>query len=162
MGPSHPRNSSRATKARSSESPSKLRHKPVSSERSDVATEVIRDAERRFRVKSRPSPEAMAARLEKRKPNTGLGTAVVDALREVRDDVPAPALREIRRKLDIASAVAYVCAAALRGQAADNGIDVALCLQRCVGDALFDQMQHIDRLLGEPEGEEEDEDGGAE
>jgi hypothetical protein len=46
----------------------------------------------------------------------------------------ATALREIRRTLDITSAVAYVCAAALGVQAADRDVEVALCLQRCVGD----------------------------
>jgi hypothetical protein len=44
--------------------------------------------------------------------------------------------------------VAYICAAALRAQTSDNDRDVALCLQRCVGDILFDQMLHINRLLG--------------
>ena len=80
----------------------------------------------------------------------------VDALPDAPDGVPATALREIHRKLDIASAVAYVCAATLRAQAADYDTEVALCLQRCVGDALFDQMQYINRLLGV----DEDEDGG--
>lgn len=91
--------------------------------------------------------KATAAR--ERKPNIRRGIAAVDALRETRDGVSATALREIRRKLDIASAVAYVCAATLRAQAADCDNEVALCLQRCVGDVLFEQIQHINRLLGD-------------
>lgn len=63
-------------------------------------------------------------------------------------EVSVAALREIRRRLDVASAVAYICAAALRAQTSDNDRDVALCLQRCVGDILFEQMLHINRLLG--------------
>lgn len=103
-----------------------------------------------FSVKSRkpiPSPAVTAAaRPAKRKPAAHSGTAAVDALR---DGVPARALRDIRDSLDVASAVAYVCAATLKAQAADRDIEVALCLQRCVGDELFGQIQHINRLLGE-------------
>lgn len=120
-----------------------------------------RPADQSTKSRGKPAPKAMADRLTKRKPVAGLGTAAVDALREMREGAPARALREIRRKLDIASAVAYVCAATLRAQTADCDTEVALLLQRCCGDALFDQMQHISRLLGEDDAEAGDDNGGA-
>jgi hypothetical protein len=104
------------------------------------------------------SPEAMAPRLETRKPATGLGGSVVEDLREARDGVPARALRAIRARLEIASAVAYVCAAALREQATEIDTEVALSLQRCVGDEVDRQTESIDRLLGEPPRDDLEED----
>jgi hypothetical protein len=54
----------------------------------------------------------------------------------------------MRRKLDIVSAVAYVCAATLRSQNTDHDLDVATCLQRLIGDELAEQVNYIDRLVG--------------
>jgi hypothetical protein len=54
----------------------------------------------------------------------------------------------IRTRLDVARSLAYVCAATLRGQRTDHDLDVATCLQRLIGDALADQVNAIDRLLG--------------
>jgi hypothetical protein len=141
MGSARPRYSIRAGKARSAKSFPRSRRKPVSSDL------------------SKPRSAADSPLRDKRKASAALGTAAAATLREARDGVGATALRGIRRKLDIASAVAYVCAAALRAQAADGDVDVALCLQRCVGDALFEQTQHIDQLLGE-DGNEDLRDGG--
>ena len=104
------------------------------------------------------SPEALAARLATRKPATGLGGSVVEDLREARDGAPARALRAIRARLEIASAVAYVCAAALREQATEIDTEVALSLQRCVGDEVDRQTESIDRLLGEPSRDDLEED----
>jgi len=89
--------------------------------------------------------------------------SATEVLREIRDSVPTTELQEIRRKLDIASAVAYICAAALKTQTAENDIDVALALQRCCGDVLFEQTQQISRLLGEDNDADdgESESGGA-
>lgn len=165
MGSLHKPKFTRAQRGRSVQPSPKPRRKPATPKPSKLRTaaDVLRDPEEQFRGKSRPSPEAMAARLSRRKLVTGLGTAAVDALREVRDGVPATALRDIHRKLEIAGAVAYICAATLRAQAADYDTDVALCLQRCVGDELDRQMEQIDRLLGRKrtfdDGAEED--GGA-
>jgi DNA-binding XRE family transcriptional regulator len=50
-----------------------------------------------------------------------------------RNGARATALRHIRKRLEIVGAVAYVCAAALREQAAGIDTEVALSLQRCVG-----------------------------
>lgn len=63
------------------------------------------------------------------------------------DSVQASALRAIHRKLEIAGAVAYVCAALLTEQASEEQ-DVGLVLRRCVGDEIDRQMEEIDRLLG--------------
>lgn len=80
------------------------------------------------KTRRKPAPKPTAGRRTKSKPVIGLGTAALDALREMPDGVPASALREIRRKLDIASAVAYVCAATLRAQTAEYDTEVALLL----------------------------------
>jgi hypothetical protein len=69
------------------------------------------------------------------------------AVREMRNGVPATVLRQISRELEVAQAVVYLCAATLRGQAADSDIDVALSLQRCVGDELDRQIERIGELL---------------
>lgn len=71
------------------------------------------------------------------------------ALREMRDGVPATALRLIQGGLKIASAATCVCAAALKAQAADSDTDIALVLQRCVLDTLTQQMDRIESLLKE-------------
>jgi len=91
----------------------------------------------------------MAQRLATRKPATGLGTAAVEALREARDGVPVAVLRDVRRQLKVAQAVVYVCSAALKHQNSDNDTDVALALQRCVGDVLDLQIEQLDVLIGE-------------
>lgn len=57
------------------------------------------------------------------------------------------ALREIRSKLEIAMAVVCISSAALRAQSADHDAQVALCLQRCAGDEIDRQIEHIDALL---------------
>ncbi len=75
-------------------------------------------------------------------------------------DVPADALKEIHRKLEIAGAVAYMCSATLRAEAV-NEQDIALCLRRLVGDEIDRQMEEIDRLLGRDKTYESVEDRGA-
>jgi hypothetical protein len=45
---------------------------------------------------------------------------------------------------------------ALDAQAADHDPEVAMCLERCVVHSLHEQVQHINRLLGEDDGSEED------
>lgn len=63
------------------------------------------------------------------------------------DSVPASALQGIHRKLEIAGAVAYICASLLIEQAGEEQ-DVGLVLRRCVGDEIDRQMEELDRLLG--------------
>jgi hypothetical protein len=91
----------------------------------------------------------MKKRLEARKPVANLATAAVDALREARDGVPAAVLTDIRRHLQVAQAVVYVCSAALRHQNADSDNEIATTLQRCVGDELDRQIKRLDVLIDE-------------
>ncbi len=141
MAPLRLRNSTRAGKARSVKSPPGPRRNPIPSKTSkfSATADVLRDAER-IRATQTAEP---------------LPVSPTQVACKTREGVPITALRDIRHRLDIASAVAYVCAAALKAQTANNDVDVALCLQRCVGDQLFEQMQHISRLLGEAEDEHE-------
>ena len=78
----------------------------------------------------------------------GSRDAETQVVREMRDGVSITLLKEIHRKLEIAGAVTYICAATLRAQAADYDNDVALCLRRLVGDEIDRQMEQIDGLLG--------------
>ena len=105
MGPSRPRNSTRARKA----------HPP-----------------KKPRRKSGPPTPSQ--------PRAASGPARPDG-------VLASALRDIHRKLEIAGAVAYICAGHLI-EAGGEEHDVGLVLRRCVGDEIDRQMEEIDRLLG--------------
>ncbi len=64
----------------------------------------------------------------------------------------ATALRHICKRIEVAGTVAYVCAASLREQAAGIDTEVALSLQRCVGDELHRQTEAIVRLFGKSQG----------
>ena len=77
-------------------------------------------------------------------------------VRESCDRIPTHELALIRSHLQVASAVACVCSMALDAQAADHDPEVAMCLERCVVHSLYEQVQHINRLLGEDDGSEED------
>jgi hypothetical protein len=117
MGSSRRRNSTRARAARSVKSVHKARRKPAPPKKPSQlrkAADVRPDVERirrtragaeRFRLKPRPSPEAMAARLGKRTHATeaaeSLRISPTQAVREMRDGVPATALRAIRTKLEL-------------------------------------------------------------
>jgi hypothetical protein len=57
------------------------------------------------------------------------------------------ALTEVRRRLELAEAVAIVTCAALRAQAADSDQEAALVLQRCVVDEIDRQIEEIDSVI---------------
>jgi hypothetical protein len=113
-------------------------------------------------MSSKKSPKSTApprwspkpVRQKSRKP-ANITAAAVNAMSEGHQ----VALRKIRNRIEIAGAVTCVCAAVLRGQASDNDPDVALALRRCVVDELDRQTDSIDRLLGEPPGELDEEAG---
>jgi len=56
-------------------------------------------------------------------------------------------LANIRTRLDIVMAVVAVASMALKHQNAEADADVALLLQRCVADELFNQRARLDHLL---------------
>ncbi len=60
----------------------------------------------------------------------------------------AAALRDIRRRLAVARSTAYTAATALRYECSDIDDDVAVTLQRCVGDEVDRQIERIDMLIG--------------
>jgi hypothetical protein len=148
MGSSRKPKSTRARAARSVKSVPKPRRKPATPKSSGVRTAA--DA-RRVAERFRATGSAEQFRV-----------SPTQAIREMRDGVPTTALEEIHHKLEIAGAVAYICAATLRAQAADYDTDIALCLQRCVGDEIDRQMGQIDGLLGrERTFDDGERDGGA-
>ena len=97
------------------------------------------------RTSPKPPRKPPAGRRARRKP-PNLGEAG-NSLPKLLDGAASAALREVHRKLEIAGTVAYVCAATLRAQMTGYDTDVALCLQRCVGDEIDRQIQQIDGLL---------------
>ena len=78
----------------------------------------------------------------------GDGGAIGEARRAPRDRSPTGALRQIRAGLEVAKSAAYVSSVALRAQAADGDVDVALVLHRIVVDEIGRQVERIDLLLG--------------
>ena len=50
--------------------------------------------------------------------------------------------------LEVAKSAAYLSSVALRVQAADSDVDVALVLRRIVADEIGRQVERIDLLLG--------------
>lgn len=58
------------------------------------------------------------------------------------------ALRDIRHRLAVVRAAAYTAASALRYECSDIDDDVAVILQRCVGDEVDRQIERIDMLIG--------------
>ncbi len=57
------------------------------------------------------------------------------------------ALREIRERLEAALSVTGLCVITLKAQAADHDVDIALCLECCVEQAISNGMEHIDNVL---------------
>ncbi len=56
-------------------------------------------------------------------------------------------LATVREQIAIAASAAAVCGAALAAQAADSDRDVAVVLQRCMGDVLARQVEQLDCLI---------------
>jgi hypothetical protein len=133
MGSSLKPKSTRARAARSVKSIHK-RHKPATPKplKQRTAADVLRDAKRVGATKA-------AERLR---------VSPTQAVREMRDGVPATALRHIRRNLELIQSVAIVVAHALREQNVELDDDAADVLRRHVSDALQDQIEGMDSLLG--------------
>lgn len=55
----------------------------------------------------------------------------------------AAMLSEVRQRLELVMAIAYIASAALKSQHADSGAGVALALQRCIGDEIGRQLEDI-------------------
>jgi hypothetical protein len=73
------------------------------------------------------------------------------AVREMREGVPATELRHIRNKLEVIQSSAIVVAYALIEQNAEVDDEAARVLRNHVSDALEDQIENIDSLLGDVE-----------
>jgi hypothetical protein len=140
MGSSRPRNSTRAVKARSVNSPHKPRRKPDRPKSS--ALRMARGTSRERRA------EAILKAAKATEPARAAGA---DALRREHDLLrpAAGALREIRQQLDLACSCAIVVAHALTEQNVELDDDAALVLRRHVSDPLYKQVLRIDRLLGD-------------
>jgi hypothetical protein len=59
----------------------------------------------------------------------------------------ATALRGVHEQLEAALSAASLCGVALKAQAADHDIDIALCLQCCVEQVVANEMEHIENVL---------------
>jgi hypothetical protein len=148
MGSSRPRNSTRAGKARSDNSSPKPRRKPAPKySKLRTAAEVLRGLrERQVEATLQVARAAEPARTAAERPPLIPTEAV-----------PATALRQIREKLGLICSCAVVVEHALSEQNCELDDDAALVLKRHVGDALFDQILSIDRLLGDSPGEDDEE-----
>lgn len=152
MGSSLKSKSTRARAARSVKSVPKPRRKPA-----------------------RPSPGAMAARLATRK-GANIGTAAVDALRKIRDAQDGTSLADIGKelrnvvmRLERIESYIVVARKALEG-GIDQADEVAVLLQRAVGDLLFKQIRTLQDVAAQCDGgppsdrdhedEPEEDDGG--
>jgi SUMO ligase MMS21 Smc5/6 complex component len=62
-------------------------------------------------------------------------------------------LLDIRHRLSIAMACAYVASTALKCQEADADKDAAVTIQRCVADELHRQIDRIERVLSFSQGD---------
>ena len=93
---------------------------------------------------ARPSPEAIASRLARLEPSN-VGTAAVDALREMRDVVPVSELRRILYHLKVVRAVITTAAAALSHLNADYNPDIATTLRA----GALSQIDRLERLVGQ-------------
>jgi hypothetical protein len=75
------------------------------------------------------------------------GNGLRDVKRGTQANVPAPALLELRKVLELIQSSAIVVAHALREQNVELDEDAADVLRRQVSDVLQDQIETIDSLL---------------
>jgi hypothetical protein len=129
MGSSRTRNSNSANGARSVQKSSKRRSKPT---------------------KPRTAADALRAIKHARSPGAAeqLQINPTQAVREMRDGVPATALHYIRKRLELIQSTVIVVAHALREQNVELDDDAADVLRRHVSDELQEQIEGIDSLLG--------------
>jgi hypothetical protein len=69
------------------------------------------------------------------------------AVREMRDGVPATALRQVQARLMAINSTVIVVHYALSRQNVMVDDDAALVLQRHVSDPLFEQIQRLKRII---------------
>ena len=55
----------------------------------------------------------------------------------------AAMLSEVRQRLEVVMAIAYIASAALKSPCANSDASVALALQRCIGDEIGRQLEDI-------------------
>ena len=142
MGPSRPRNSTRARKAHA---PKKPRRKLVNPLLRKAANAFRKAHEHHERAEAifKAAQAAEPARTEQEPlPPTGV------------------ALREIRRELEVICSCAIVVRHALTDQNVELDGDAALVLKRHVSDPLHEQIERISHLLGD--GPPDDDDADAE
>jgi hypothetical protein len=88
---------------------------------------------------SRPAHSTRAAPARSRKP---LSRPKPISTRMSRASAAAM-LSEVRQRLELVMAIAYIASAALKSPHADSGAGVALALQRCIGDEIGRQLEDI-------------------
>ncbi len=59
----------------------------------------------------------------------------------------AAALREIHGQLEAALSVTSLCVIALKAQAADHDIDIAVCMECCAEQVISNEMERIDNVV---------------
>ena len=88
---------------------------------------------------SRPAHSTRAAPARSRKP---LSRHKPISTRMSRASAAAM-LSEVRQRLELVMAIAYIASAALKSSHAESGAGVALALQRCIGDEIGRQLEDI-------------------
>lgn len=88
---------------------------------------------------SRPAHSTRAAPARSRKP---LSRPKPISTRMSRT-AAAAMLSEVRQRLELVMAIAYIASAALKSPHADCDAGVALALQRCIGDEIGRQLEEI-------------------
>jgi hypothetical protein len=129
MGSSRHRNSSSAIKARSSKTRFKRRSKPTKLCKAADALRAIKHARRSQSAEP-------------------LQMSPTQLVRDMRNGMPTTVLNYIRKNLELIQSAAIVVAHALREQNVELDDDAADVLRRHVSDALQDQIESIDSLLG--------------
>jgi hypothetical protein len=129
MGSSRTRNSISVTKARSSKTKLKHRHKPTKLRKAADALRAIKHA----RSSRSADPLQMSP---------------TQLVRDMRDGMPTTVLHYIRKNLKLIQSAAIVVAHALREQNVELDDDAADVLRRHVSDSLQDQIETIDSLIG--------------
>jgi hypothetical protein len=82
---------------------------------------------------SRPRPAASGRKPSRHKPiSTRMSRTAAAAM-----------LSEVRQRLELVMAIAYIASAALKSPHADSDAGVALALQRCIGDEIGRQLEDI-------------------
>jgi hypothetical protein len=131
MGTAHKSKSTRVSRGRSVRSSPRPHTKPTS-----------RRATARPHRRARPKPAGLRRAADVLRivaGGSGTKLRISSAL--------AVTLREIHERLEAALSATCLCAIALKAQAADHDVDIALCLECCVEQVISNEMEHIDNVL---------------